>query len=78
MTTTIVTTSNARKTGGGTGRRRRQQPTAGVSRLVRRLERERRTWTRRLDHDPVATEVAWRVGVAEGLRLAQTAIRRGV
>jgi hypothetical protein len=78
MTTTIVKTSTARKTGGGTGRGRRQQPTAGVSRLVRRLERERRTWTRRLDHELVPTEVAWRAGVAEGLRLAQTAIRRGV
>ena len=26
----------------------------------------------------VATEVAWRAGVAEGLRLAQLAIRKGV
>ena len=46
--------------------------------MVRRLERERRVWTRRPDHEPVATEVAWRAGVAEGLRLAQAAIRRGV
>ena len=59
---------------------RRRQPAAGVGRLVRRLERERRTWTRRPDRDVpvVATEVAWRAGVAEGLRLAQAAIRKGV
>ena len=57
----------------------RRQPTTGVGRLVRRLERERRTWTRRPAHDtPVPTELAWRAGVAEGLRLAQVAIRRGV
>lgn len=57
-----------------------RQPAAGVRRLIRRLERERRTWVRHLTHDGpmVATEVAWRAGVAEGLRLAQTAIRRGV
>jgi hypothetical protein len=81
MTTTISktgSTTSSRTGGGGTGRGRRRQPTSGVSRLVRRLERERRTWTRRPDHDPVPTEVAWRAGVAEGLRLAQTAIRRGV
>ena len=59
---------------------RRRQPAAGVGRLVRRLERERRCWTRRPDRDVpvVATEVAWRAGVAEGLRLAQAAIRKGV
>ncbi len=58
----------------------RVRQTAGVGRLVRRLERERRTWTRRPvgDGPVVATEVAWRAGVAEGLRLAQAAIRRGV
>jgi hypothetical protein len=86
MTTTISKTNSTRgnttsKTGttvGGMGKGRGRQPSAGVGRLVRRLERERRTWTRRLDHDPVATELAWRAGVAEGLRLAQTAIRRGV
>jgi hypothetical protein len=57
-----------------------RQPAAGVGRLVRRLERERRTWTRRsTDGEPlVATEVAWRAGIAEGLRLAQAAIRKGV
>ena len=46
---------------------------------MRRLERERRTWTRRPDHGRpvVPTEVAWRAGVAEGLRLAQAAIRQG-
>lgn len=53
--------------------------THGVARLVRRLERERRHWTRP-NHDAVEipTELAWRAGVAEGLRLAQTAIRKGV
>ncbi len=58
----------------------RRQPVTGVGRLVRRLERERRTWTRRPDHDTpvVPTEQAWRAGVAEGLRLAQVAIRKGV
>ena len=61
-----------------TGRVR--QPATGVGRLVRRLERERRAWARRPDRDAsvVATEVAWRAGVAEGLRLAQAAIRKGV
>ena len=51
-----------------------------MGRLVRRLERERRTWARRPDRDApvVATETAWRAGVAEGLRLAQVAIRKGV
>jgi hypothetical protein len=60
---------------------KRRTATAGVGRLVRRLERERRSWTRRPDHGDapvVATEVAWRAGVAEGLRLAQLAIRKGV
>ncbi|CAA9383696.1 MAG: hypothetical protein AVDCRST_MAG66-491 [uncultured Pseudonocardia sp.] len=56
----------------------RTRPTAGVSRLVRRLERERRRWTLRDGVELVATEQAWRAGVAEGLRLAQTAIRKGV
>jgi hypothetical protein len=56
----------------------RTRPTAGVGRLVRRLERERRRWTLRDTADLIATEQAWRAGVAEGLRLAQTAIRKGV
>ena len=57
----------------------RTRPTAGVSRLVRRLEREHRRWTLRTDGpELMATEQAWRAGVAEGLRLAQTAIRKGV
>ncbi len=52
---------------------------AGVGRLVRRLERERRSWARRPAGEPVvATEVAWRAGIAEGIRLAQLAIRKGV
>jgi hypothetical protein len=54
-----------------------RQPINGVGRLVRRLERERRHWNRR-QIDAVATDVAWRAGVAEGLRLAQIAIRKGV
>ncbi len=54
-----------------------RRKTSGVARLVRRLERERRHWTRPT-LDGVPTETAWRAGVAEGLRLAQTAIKRGV
>jgi hypothetical protein len=53
-----------------------RRPVAGVGRLVRRLERERRRWSR--GDSSVATEQAWRAGVAEGLRLAQVAIRKGV
>ncbi len=64
----MITTTNNNKT----------RPTAGVGRLVRRLERERRRWTLRDGVELVATEQAWRAGVAEGLRLAQTAIRKGV
>ncbi len=58
----------------------KRRAATGVGRLVRRLERERRSWTRRPEKDApvVATEVAWRAGVAEGLRLAQLAIRKGV
>lgn len=52
--------------------------TQGVARLVRRLERERRRWTLRDGVELMATEQAWRAGVAEGLRLAQLAIRKGV
>ncbi|TCK27123.1 hypothetical protein [Pseudonocardia endophytica] len=55
----------------------RRRMTTGVGRLVRRLERERRTWTRH-DGPVIPTEQAWRAGVAEGLRLAQVAIRKGV
>jgi hypothetical protein len=50
---------------------------AGVGRLVRRLERERRAWTRPQETE-VPTAQAWRAGVAEGIRLAQVAIRKGV
>jgi hypothetical protein len=53
-----------------------RQPSAGVGRLVRRLEHLRRGWTR--GDSTVPTEQAWRAGVAEGLRLAQIAIRKGV
>lgn len=49
----------------------------GVQRLVRRLEHERRVWSRG-QVELLATERAWRAGVAEGLRLAQVAIRKGV
>ena len=55
----------------------RPRMTTGVGRLVRRLEIERRRWSR-TEHPVVATEQAWRAGVAEGLRLAQLAIRKGV
>ena len=55
----------------------RRTTTSGVGRLVRRIERERRAWSRRFV-DEVPTERAWRAGVAEGLRLAQVAIRKGV
>ena len=54
-----------------------RQPVNGVARLVRRLERERRRWNRPAV-EVVPTELAWRAGVAEGLRLAQIAIRKGV
>lgn len=64
-TTTIDKNSTGRRT------------TAGVSRLVRRLEHQRRTWTRGLA-ELTATEQAWNAGIAEGLRLAQITIRKGV
>ena len=59
----------------------RVRQSAGVGRLVRRLEAERRRWSwtgRNGPADVVPTEQAWRAGVAEGLRLAQVAIRKGV
>jgi hypothetical protein len=73
----MTTTTTASKTSMS---RKGRQPAAGVGRLVRRLERERRTWTQQPGHDGpiVPTEQAWRAGVAEGLRLAQAAIRKGV
>jgi hypothetical protein len=55
----------------------RVRQTAGVRRLVRRLEHERRKWSWG-SAELVPTEQAWRAGVAEGLRLAQVAIRKGV
>jgi hypothetical protein len=63
-----------------TGKKRqttRHAARSGVGRLVRRIERERRSWSRR-PPDEVPTEQAWRAGVAEGLRLAQVVIRKGV
>jgi hypothetical protein len=53
----------------------KNRPT-GVGRLVRRLERERKTWTRPQEAE-IPTAQAWRAGVAEGIRLAQVAIRKG-
>lgn len=50
---------------------------SGVARLVRRLDRERRPFLTP-GTDEIPTEQAWRAGVAEGLRLAQAAIRKGV
>ena len=55
----------------------RVRQSAGVGRLIRRLERERRKWSW-ATVETVPTEQAWRAGVAEGLRLAQVAIRKGV
>ena len=60
-----------------TGTSTRVNPGTGVGRLLRRIERERRSWARR-PIDELPTEQAWRSGVAEGLRLAQLAIRKGV
>lgn len=54
-----------------------RRTTSGVTRLVRRLERERRSWTQP-DGPEIPTAKAWRAGVAEGIRLAQLAIRKGV
>ena len=60
-----------------TATKTRLRATTGVGRLVRRLEIERRRWTRP-EHSVIPTEQAWQAGVAEGLRLAQVAIRKGV
>jgi hypothetical protein len=58
---------------------RARQPSTGVARLVRRLEKERRQYTRPSAEDAeLPTAIAWRAGIAEGLRLAQQAIRKGV
>ena len=68
----MSTTTINKATGG-------RRATTGVARLVRRLERERRQWNRPAsDAMELPTEMAWRAGVAEGLRLAQYAIRKGV
>ena len=56
----------------------RTRQSSGVGRLLRGRVRVRRPWARRHAEDVVATEMAWRAGVAEGLRLAQQAIRKGV
>jgi hypothetical protein len=44
---------------------------------VRRLERERSRFLHATTPE-IPTGQAWRAGVAEGLRLAQLAIRKGV
>jgi hypothetical protein len=54
-----------------------RRSSSGVRRLVDRLERERRRFMV-ADEVEIPTARAWRVGVVEGLRLAQLAIRRGV
>jgi hypothetical protein len=54
-----------------------RRTSSGVGRLIRRLDRERRVWARPAEVE-VPTAQAWRAGVAEGLRLAQVAIRKGV
>lgn len=54
-----------------------RQPAHGVGRLLRRLDRERRRFLHATAPE-IPTEQAWRAGVAEGLRLAQLAIRKGV
>jgi hypothetical protein len=56
---------------------RRRRSSTGVARLVRRLEQERRSWARPAEPE-IPTAQAWRAGVAEGFRLAQLAIRKGV
>jgi hypothetical protein len=68
---TVTTATNHRSNG------RARQPSTGVGRLVKRIEHERRRWMNR-PTDEFPTEQAWRAGVAEGLRLAQVAIRKGV
>jgi hypothetical protein len=60
-----------------TSTHRPQRPTNGVGRLLRRLERERGLFLHPA-HREIPTEQAWRAGVAEGLRLAQLVIRKGV
>ena len=70
MTTSTNNTSRNQRTN-------KRTATTGVGRLVRRIEREHRTWSRR-PAEELPTEQAWRAGVAEGLRLAQVAIRKGV
>ncbi len=72
MTTATMTAEH------GAAKRVRVQ-VAGARRVIRRLESERRTWMRRAPGaELVATELAWRAGVAEGLRLAQATLRKGV
>ena len=76
----MTTSTNLRRGSSNTDKTRgpgKRSAITGVGRLVRRIERERRSWARR-PPDELPTEQAWRAGVAEGLRLAQVAIRKGV
>ena len=68
MTTTTTSTAAAA---------RARSSITGARRLVRRLEHQRRTWSRG-QMELTATERAWNAGIAEGLRLAQVTIRKGV
>lgn len=69
----------ARETGSGIGmvEMNTKRSGVGVGRLLRRLERERRRYVH-AGGEEVPTEQAWRAGIAEGIRLAQLAIRKGV
>jgi len=69
MTTAAMTTAAVT--------RRTRTSITGARRLVRSLEHQRRTWSRGQD-GMTATERAWNAGIAEGLRLAQLVIRKGV
>ena len=75
-TTTTSQTPTRVKANGMNAPRIRNRPT-GVGRLVRRLERERKIWIHPAEAE-IPTAQAWRAGVAEGIRLAQVAIRKGV
>lgn len=76
ITTTTSQVNTSVKANRMNGTRNKNRPT-GVGRLVRRLERERKSWIRPQDAE-VPTAQAWRAGVAEGIRLSQVAIRKGV
>jgi hypothetical protein len=75
-TTTTSRANESAKVNRMNAPRIKNRPT-GVGRLVRRLERERKCWIRPAEAE-IPTAQAWRAGVAEGIRLAQVAIRKGV